>query len=831
MGKNLVIVESPAKAKTINKILGASYIVKSSVGHVRDLPVKNLGVDIENAFEPQYTVMKGKKKVVDELKKAARSCDAIYLAPDPDREGEAIAWHLRELLDDGKGQHDFWRVQYNEITPAAVRKAFEHPAQMDMQRVDAQQARRILDRIVGYMVSPLLWRQIKRGLSAGRVQSVALRILCERERQIEVFVPEEYWLLGAKVRKRQAPLDPFAIRLVRVNGKKPLLGSGDQAAATLRDLENAALRVADITTTTVHKSPYPPFITSSLQQAASTVFGFSPQRTMSLAQKLYEGVDLESGPTGLITYMRTDSFAISHEAVAECRKLIVDRFGAEYCPEKPRAYRNKSSAQGAHEAIRPTGVLRTPESLRGRLDASELKLYDLIWRRFVASQMSSAEIDQKGIAIDARCAASANEYRFHAASSEIKFPGYMKVTGAEERKRAQDEEQALPPLTRDEPLDCLEWLKERKETQPPRRYSEAALIRALEGNGVGRPSTYAQIVSTLQNREYALKENRILRPTALGRQVNDLLVHALSELFDVKFTATMEASLDRIEHGEIGRVEMLNAFYGQFSQWLEAAKPPTADADVVRRVLAALKNVKEWYPEQKVGKRTYGDKKFTDSVASQLEEGEKPVSARQMDALLRIAARYRAQSDTIRTLLTDIGRADLMDDPSVQPPREISERKFKLLEPLELGESAAKFVKSLHSQIQRGRRLSEAQVKALDNILLAHADMIPDFEKRAANLELDTASHVVDHESGPLLEAMKHVQEWNPPVKRGKREFDDQKFYLSLRGQFESRRALSERQRAALKKMMGRYKNQIPSSAAEPAAEASSATSADHADS
>ncbi len=811
MDKKLVIVESPAKAKTINKMLGSDWLVKSSVGHVRDLPVKNIGVDVEHGFEPEYTIMKGKKKVVDELKKAARACSAVYLAPDPDREGEAIAWHLKELLSSGKDDKPFWRVQYNEITPTAVRAAFDRPTALDMPRVDAQQARRILDRLVGYMVSPLLWRQIRRGLSAGRVQSVALRILCEREQQIEDFVAEEYWLIGAKMRKTQAPLDPFEARLVRVNGKKPHVRTGEEAAAMLADLSGASLRVADIANTDVRKAPYPPFITSSMQQAASTLCGYSPQRTMSLAQKLYEGIDFGAGAAGLITYMRTDSFAVSQQALDACRTLITENYGADYCPEKPRFYKNKSSAQGAHEAIRPTDVARTPDSLKGRLDAPELKLYDLIWRRFVASQMSSAVIRQRTVGIEAVpvVAGASNAYRFQASSSDIKFPGYMRVTGAEERKE-RDAEAPLPPLSEQEPMDCLEWLKERKETQPPRRYSEAALVRALEGNGVGRPSTYAQIVATLHHREYVARENRVLQPTPLGRQVNTLLVGVLDALFDVKFTAAMEESLDRIERGELGRVAMLEEFYAKFKVWIEAAKPPAADTATVRRILDALSQVKEWYPEQKRGKRTYGDQRFTESVAKQLADGEKEISQRQLDALLRLAVRYRSQSPAIEATLRETDHADLLDDPSMQPPRAASAAKLELLADLDLGESAGKFVTSLHDQVKRGRRLSPAQLGALDSIVMAHADRISGFEDKKKDLELGEAVFVEDKESGPLLDAMKNVTEWSPAVKRGKREFDDRKFYESLAGQFVSRRALSERQRAALKRMMARYKAQIP---------------------
>jgi len=379
MGKKLVVVESPAKAKTIGKILGSGYVVKSSVGHIRDLPERTLGVDIEHDFAPKYVFSKGKAKVVAELKKAAKTCDEVYLAPDPDREGEAIAWHLQETLADAAKGKPFHRVQYNEITPRAVKAAFENPGVIDMHRVDAQQARRVLDRIVGYMVSPMLWRRIKRGLSAGRVQSVALRLVSERERQIQAFKIEEYWVMGANVRRETQPLDPFAVKLVRVDGEKPSVGSEQAAKALLSDLDGCSLRVKDVRVRETTRRPLPPFITSTLQQSASSVYSFSPNRTMGLAQKLYEGVDLGSGgPVGLITYMRTDSVNVSRDAQASARAFIGEAYGSAYYPETPNFYKSRASAQEAHEAIRPTEVARTPESLRGVLDAPSLKLYELI---------------------------------------------------------------------------------------------------------------------------------------------------------------------------------------------------------------------------------------------------------------------------------------------------------------------------------------------------------------------------------------------------------------------------------------------------------------------
>ncbi len=613
MANKMVIVESPAKAKTINKILGRDYVVKSSMGHVRDLPIKNLGVDIKDSFKPKYVLVKTRQKVVDELKKTAAKCDSIYLAPDPDREGEAIAWHLKTILDDGKESKKFLRVQYNEITPAAVRKAFENPGTIDQKRVDAQQARRILDRIVGYMVSPVLWRRIRRGLSAGRVQSVALRLVCEREKEISDFKPEEYWLLGARVRKLVEPLDPFRIRLVKIEGNKAEVKSGEQAESIKQDLEGRSLKVVEIVTKEISKRAGPPFITSSLQQAASSVCGYEPKRTMSIAQKLYEGVDLGEGPVGLITYMRTDSFFIAQDAIQACRTFIGEKYGAEYLPEKPNYFKSRGNAQEAHEAIRPTDVMRTPDSLAHKLDPMELKVYRLIWQRFVSSQMVPARIEQKTAKVEAvPVEQKITSYLFHASSSEIKFPGYMKVTGADIYKQSEKENGSegedldhMPPLSEGEMLECLEWLMDRKETQPPARYSEASLIKALEEDGVGRPSTYASIISTLHARKYVLREKRSLAPTELGLAVNDLLVTNLGELFNVEFTALMEESLDKVEEGSVDWRKMLAEFYGKFEGWMQKVKEPPADQNAVKHVLKSMESISRWAPEVTRGKRTY----------------------------------------------------------------------------------------------------------------------------------------------------------------------------------------------------------------------------------
>jgi len=808
MGKKLVIVESPAKAKTINKILGKDYIVKSSVGHVRDLPEKSLGVDIEDGFKPRYVLSKGKKTVVSDLKKAARECDAVYLAPDPDREGEAIAWHLKELLSPASGGVPFLRVSYNEITPRAVMEAFANPGEIDINRVDAQQARRILDRIVGYTVSPMLWRRVKRGLSAGRVQSVALRLVCEREDAIKSFVPEEYWVLGAVVRKLIAPLDPFEVKLAKVDGEKPEIKSAEQERAIRSDLEGRSLRVATIATKEIRRNAPPPFITSSLQQAASNRYQFSPKRTMSIAQKLYEGMDLGQGSVGLITYMRTDSFSVSRDAISSCREFITKEMGAEYCPEAPNFFKSRSSAQEAHEAIRPTDVSQTPERVKSRMEASEWKVYSLIWERFVASQMSKAMIEQLSVEVEAVPKVEGDKtYMFRVSSSKVKFPGYMKVSGTDIGKKDKDggDADCMPDLSEGESLECLEWLGERKETTPPARYSEASLVKELERNGVGRPSTYAQTISTLTQRKYMTMQNRSIVAADLGMQVSELLTTSLNDLFNVTFTASMEDKLDAIEQGKVEWRGMLADFHSTFEKWMEATKAPAASSEAVMKVLSALDHVKEWAPEVKRGKRTYSDEKFVKSIQGDIESASKDISQRQFDALIRIACRYRDQSEEIVRMIEAAGYGDLLRDPEFQPPRASTIKKFEMLEGLEMDDAAANFVSSLSARVQGNRRLTQAQLKALNNIVLSHSSQVVDFESRRGDLEIETSEVEQDDESGPLLEGMGRVQEWKPPVARGKRVFDDKAFYESLKKHYDSKGFLSDRQRKALRRMVERY--------------------------
>ena len=829
MGKKLVIVESPAKAKTINKILGDDYIVCASVGHIRDLPEKKLGVDIEKGFKPHYVTAKGKQKVIKELRTAAKKADSVYLAPDPDREGEAIAWHLMTKLLEEIPEDQFFRVTYNEITASAIRSAFENPGRLDMKRVNSQQARRVLDRIVGYMVSPLLWGRIRGGASAGRVQSVALRLVCERENQISTFVKEKFWILGARLRKLIDPLDPFNVKLVKINGEKAEVKKPELAEKIENDLKSRTFLVKDIKRKEIRKRARAPYITSTLQQAASSFHGYSPARSMSIAQKLYEGGDFG---VGLITYMRTDSVFISKQAQEQAREFISSTYGADFVPEKPNFYKSRSSAQEAHEAIRPTDVTRTPEVMAQHLVGEELKLYTLIWKRFVASQMAPAKIAQLSVDIEAPTTeAEGLAYLFRVSSSHILFPGYMKVTGAEKKKNGNGkpkegedegaEVEQLPSLEIGEKLECLEALNEEKETQPPARYTEASLVRALEENGVGRPSTYATILSTLKNRKYVEKEKRSLRPSEVGMNVNEFLITNLNELFDVHFTASMEQSLDEIENGNVEWTGMLADFYAPFKGWIEKAKGPTADTDTMSRILETMTQVTEWAPEQKRGKRTYSDEKFVKSLRKQFEEGKKKISQRQLDALLRIAVKYHEQITDWDKIVEELGLQAKIEaaKKDTQPPREGTIAKLDALknikfdEPRTVGKRTyddGAFCLSLCEQVENGRRLSDRQIKYLDRLLNKYADQFGGSEELAKRFEFTPEEVVEDLESGPLLELMAHIEKWREPVKRGKRTWDDHEFFDSLKKQFAAKKSLSPRQVGALKKMIPRYAEQIP---------------------
>ena len=562
--KSLVIVESPAKARTINRYLGKDFSVEASMGHVRDLPKKKLGVDLDNRFQPTYELIPGKEKVIRALKSAARGVDSIYIATDPDREGEAIGWHLSEALSDNNRK--FFRVLFNEITQKAIRQAFDRPGEIDYRLVDAQQARRILDRLVGYKISPLLWKKVRRGTSAGRVQTAALRLVVEREREIEAFESREYWTLTANLSASQPP--PFEARLQKFKRKKIEVSNQEQAQEIVQALDGASFTVETVTNKEKKRNPVPPFITSKLQQEASRKLRFPVKKTMRVAQSLYEGTTLgQEGSIGLITYMRTDSLRVSNDALAEVRTYIDQNYGKQYLPPKARYYRSRKDAQDAHEAIRPTSVARRPEEIRKFLSGDEFKLYKLIWQRFVASQMQAALLDQTVVEI------AAGPYLFRTSGSVMKFDGFLKVY-EEGRDDKTEEEPAtsLPPLTRGEALRLNNLLPEQHFTQPPPRFTEATLVKALEDKGIGRPSTYAAILTTIQDREYTERKEGRFRPTDLGLVVNDLLVASFADLFDIQYTARMEKELDEIEQGKIPWIKALQDFYGKFVTDLDQAR-------------------------------------------------------------------------------------------------------------------------------------------------------------------------------------------------------------------------------------------------------------------
>lgn len=561
MPKSLLIVESPTKAKTLQKYLGKEYDVRSTKGHIRDLPKNELGVDVEQEFHPKYVTIVGKAKVISELKKAAAGVPDIYLGPDPDREGEAIAWHIAEAL--GEENHDFHRVLLLELTQKAIKEALANPVPLNRSRFESQQARRILDRLVGYQLSPLLWQKVKAGLSAGRVQSVALRLLVDREKAIRAFIPEEYWTLAACLEAKKPPR--FEARLVKCRGKDIKPGNIAEVEGILDDLEEATFQVAGVQKKPQRRNPAPPFITSSMQMEASRKLRFSPQNTMRLAQRLYEGKELgDEGPVGLITYMRTDSTRVSGEALNAVRSFIGATFGDKFLPKKPQHYKSPRGAQEAHEAIRPTDVNRRPEDVRRFLKKDELALYELIWRRFVASQMAAALFQLTTVDV------AAGDYLFRATASVMTFPGFTVLY--QEATEEEEKEAKLPPLKQGESLELLDFDPQQHFTKPPPRYTEASLIKELEVQGIGRPSTYATILSNLVHRDYVLKLRTRLRPTELGMSVSDLLVENFPDIMDPKFTAHLEGDLDRIAEGEVSWRNILGEFYGPFAQELKEAK-------------------------------------------------------------------------------------------------------------------------------------------------------------------------------------------------------------------------------------------------------------------
>jgi DNA topoisomerase-1 len=579
MAKSLVIVESPAKSKTIGKYLGKQFVVKASLGHIKDLPKKDLAVDVAGDFTPTYQVIEGKKKLIQELKQAARDADAVYLAADPDREGEAICYHLWEELRPKNGSRpQVWRVMFNEITAKAIKEAFDKPTAVNTNLVDAQQARRVLDRLVGYKISPLLWDKVRRGLSAGRVQTVALRLIVDREREIRAFQKREYWTIDVGLGARKPPV--LKARLAKKNQENVEIPSEQEARAIVQALDGTTYQAGAVNTREKRRNPVPPFITSTLQQEAARKLRFGVKRTMGLAQRLYEGVELgDQGLVGLITYMRTDSVRVSNDALVEVRDLIPKRFGPPYLPASPNFYKGKKDAQDAHEAIRPTSVNNTPETVERHLSEDELKLYKLIWTRFMASQMAPAVFDQTTIEVNAQGADGA-AYLFRATGTVPKFDGFLAVyQEGKDQKDEEDEElkHKLPAVAEGEVLKFRSIDPEQHFTEPPPRFTEATLVKELEADGVGRPSTYASILSTIQDRGYVKREGGKFFPTELGFVVTDQLVKNFDDIFDVRYTARMEEELDEIEDGKIDWRAAMSEFYEKFKVDLERAEAEMED--------------------------------------------------------------------------------------------------------------------------------------------------------------------------------------------------------------------------------------------------------------
>lgn len=823
MASKLLIVESPAKAKTIGEYLGGDFLVKSSVGHIRDLPKDDGSIAISKTedgnwtFTPKYEIGEGKDKVVADLKAAVKKCSEIYLASDPDREGEAIAWHLKEVLKGVAGDKPFHRVTYNEITKSAVTKAIAAPREIDMPLVDAQQARRILDRIVGYRVSPLLWKYIQcannRSLSAGRVQSVALRLLVERQKEIDSFKPETYFVLGVEAKKRYAR-ELFVAKLSRFDGEKPSIGGRQTADNMLLDLSGAKLEVVDIKATPKKRHAPPPFTTSTMQQAASSFLSISPGKTMSIAQELYE--------KGLITYMRTDSVNISEDARGAAKAFITANYGAKYYPEKPNFYKSKETSQGAHEAIRPTNVALTPAA--AQLEGGAAKLYALVWNRFMASQMADARTTVRTVALAPRKPGLSHEYVFSASTTDIDFDGFLVLRDAPKTGKAKtkkddgpededsDEVAALPPLEKGEIIDANRWIADEKQTKGPAYYSEASLVKALEENGVGRPSTYAATIETLKNREYAKNEKRKLVPLERGMLVCDWLVKKLDSLFSVGYTAKMEAELDKVEEAKESMNAMLSDFYKKFLVALESCREPAPDRKKFELVFELLSGVTEWRPAKIEGRRKYDDKAFVESVKDQMEEG-RPLSAKQLDFLIRMVSSYASQIPDAEKRLKEAGLgagASLVpqkaDDGLVQYAFGVMKRIPGMLK--------NPFLKSLSDQYERGRGLSMKQFKILAKAVGENAAMLEDCGEIRAKLSEFVPDGFSGSETDPavpgLLKLVMSVTEWRPVQKKGKKVYDDKAFVYSLSEQFAMRHSLSNRQAMALRRLAVVYKDKIP---------------------
>ena len=872
MSKSLVIVESPTKARTISRFLGAGVQVMASQGHIRDLPQKELGVDIDHDFKPTYELTLNGRKTVKNLRAAVSGADNIYLATDPDREGEAIAWHLKEVLKTPKSQ--FHRITFHEITQSAIERSFKSPGDIAYDMVDAQQARRVLDRIVGYQVSPMLWKHIQKGTSAGRVQTVALRLVVEREKEIQAFKPTEYWNLDA-IFGTNEPKASFKARLARINEEKVQISCAENAAQVADALMGTGVthRISKVNSTPHRKQAPAPFITSTLQQAAGNALHMGTSMTMRIAQELYEGIDLGSGQVGLITYMRTDSVNIAKEAQAQAMEYIRATYGPEYLPEKPNVYHSRKTAQEAHEAIRPTSMNYAPDAIASYLTPQQLKLYRLIWNRFIASQMAPAqqmnhliEVESSGGALATLPATglTAAETKgtgivctFRAAARETIFPGFLRVYNFKEIGEEDDADMqgnTLPKLAVGSPCTLQKLDKEQCFTQPPSRYSEASLVKALEQNGVGRPSTYATTVNTIQERKYVSREKGSLVPTELGIRVCDYLVQQMPELFDIGFTAQMEDELDQVEEGHLNWVKMLHEFYGNFCGWL--GSHATVEHMPSTEAFSALLNC--FTPDFAFdaptthGAKKYDDARFITSMRERHQQG-KALTERQWAAFLFTISKYAAKNPEMTRLLEQYGYLDkvraLQQNASAEAetPREpVTEEAVALLkamenitynQPRKRGSKTyddEKFVKSLRMQSEGGRGLSIPQMTALLRIAANYSALIPGYAELSQALatklgierpvakETGTSRETNDSAStgvvaspeeaakaAPLMAMVAEIKEWAPVSTKGRFKFDDHKFAESVMTQYQQKGQISPKQFAAVLKLVSKYKSQI----------------------
>ncbi len=853
----LLIVESPTKARTISRMLGKDYNIIASMGHIRDLPERELGVNISNHFAPQYVDIPRSKAVVKELKSATKKADEVYLAPDPDREGEAIAWHLYEVLSKST-KAPFYRIAFHEVTRSAIERAIQEKGKINQNLVDAQQARRVLDRIVGYKISPLLWSRIEKGISAGRVQSAALRMVVERDRAISSFVPEEYWILPVVFLTSSGKT--FEGRLFKVDGKDFKI----QCEEDMRRLVSAVNQgsdpeVAEIDTSDRKRNPAPPFTTSTLQQSANVSLHFSAINTMRYAQQLYEGIDIgEGGTVGLITYMRTDSVVIAKEAQKVAAEFIRKTYGNDYAPKKYNFYKSKGVAQEAHEAIRPTDVNRTPEQLSSFLDPQQLKLYTLIWRRFVASQMTPAISKLTTVDIEVR-GKDGSDYIFRASASTPVFAGYTKICDGFKQKEMLMENNnfasdrsftsttaLLGALHKGEKVELHECNSEQKFTEPPVRYSEASLIKELEDNGIGRPSTYASTLRTIQDRNYVTREQGKLVPSKLGTSVNDFLVERLPALFDIGFTAQMEKELDDIEAGKISWIKMMEEFYAKFDPWLKEAKTGDAPpADNVKMLLALLDGIVFDEP-RRIDRRLYDDNKFCESLRLRFAEDEK-ITIKQYNALLNLIAKYLKSipqerleklSGEVRAEL-DVAIAEHNQREEERARSEVACAKMdyarlfdtfcmvKFDPPTKRGRFVyddGQFFSSLKRQALSGKMLSAKQTLALGRLAEKYHSQLTDEKLVAQILKLSDSSapamkdavknsppessqedSVAAAESDRLLGILGKVSKWATPVKRGRYVINDKVFFESVARQRASGKILSSKQLAALAKLVAKY--------------------------